>query len=148
MLKNVGAKNEPLDAKSALTQPRTSLGKGPKNVCSKAPRWLYFFTRRKDTEKSKSTLSHTDGKYGLESAFGSRLLKKVSRMRSRIAVSSQSLRRCVQRGRRSAWKSCARSSSKWPRHITLCEARSRMYQRRTVRSTSHFAAFFENYKTM
>ena len=33
-----------------------------------------------------------------------------------------------------------------PRHITLSEARSRLYQRRFLRANSHFSAFFKIYK--
>ena len=34
----------------------------------------------------------------------------------------------------------------WPRHITLSEARSRLYQRRSWPPNSHFSAFFKIYK--
>ena len=33
-----------------------------------------------------------------------------------------------------------------PRHITLSEARSRLYQRRSLQVNSHFSAFFKIYK--
>ena len=33
-----------------------------------------------------------------------------------------------------------------PRHVTLSEARSRLYQRRSLQVNSHFAAFFKIYK--
>ena len=44
------------------------------------------------------------------------------------------------------WISHRHLDSHWPRHITLSEARSRLYQHRFWPPNSHFAAFFKIYK--
>ena len=44
------------------------------------------------------------------------------------------------------WRRAAIATNPSPRHITLSEARSRLYRRRFLQPNSHFAAFFKIYK--
>ena len=58
--------------------------------------------------------------------------------------------RTSQRSSAAPQRSAARSprGEATPRHITLSEARSRLYQRRFSRPNTHFSAFFEIYKNI
>ena len=56
------------------------------------------------------------------------------------------LRPAADRGPEGAGPLRCEGLSRWPRHITLSETRSRLYQHRSLQVNSHFSAFFEIYK--
>ena len=101
--------------KSALIQPRTSLGKSDVSW-----RWVRL---------SRQPQSEGD---------------RVGRARScDRAVRPDLLGAAF---RREAHAGPLTSTTLSPRHITLSEARSRLYRRRFLQPNSHFAAFFKIYK--